>query len=205
MWAPASPTPHTVPTPQHTRPQASATPQSVATVPRTGDTSKGKVATIIGITLAMFLGIFLMTQLVAGGARDNVWDSAVSKVVGGTVVKVQGDKAISFNSDPKRDCDLDDFPSYTRSGIQTIDRPAYEACESSADLDFSISVTQTNMYLTTFVTEIGLPESFLDELSRVRGLDGTQTREYANTKVGPVKVTYKYDGSNGIYVLIERK
>lgn len=140
----------------------------------------------------------------AQAERAKVWHAAASIAVAGDGVQVLDSRTVSFSSDAKRRCDTDDYPSYTRSGIKTVNWDAYEACQTGADLAFELSSAQTLTYLSYFVQEIGVPEAFLDRLSHLRGLDGTQSQEYADTRVGPVLTTFSYDGGNGLYVRVER-
>lgn len=136
--------------------------------------------------------------------QSAIWQSSVDKAKSAPGVTVNDDNTITFQSERKTDCDADDYQKYDYWIGETTDWDALKRCRDTADLKFAASATGALANVSTFADNVGIPSSFKTRLGTVRGLDGTQEVDFADSRTGPLHVTYSYDGGNGLFVQIQR-
>jgi hypothetical protein len=140
----------------------------------------------------------------AANGRILAWDSAVATASSEPFVTVDSEDAITFRSARKKYCDPDDFMHYDGGWGETVNWDAVETCKLQAEVNFSDSAMAAVARIETFAAQVGIPASFSARLTAARGLDGTQQVEFEDTKAGPLRATFSYDGGNGVFLQIER-
>ncbi len=163
------------------------------------------VAAVVGaLVIVVGGGYYLWASAEQGKLSEQTqsWNSAVSAVAPEPYVTVS-ENAITFRSGSKKYCDPKDFMHYDGWG-ESVNWDSVESCKAQAEVNFNDSATVTVRRIEKFATQVGIPASFTERLTAARGLDGTQQVDFADTKVGPLRAVFSYDGGNGIFVQIER-
>lgn len=185
---------------------AGATPgPEVSAAAQTRPTSSRRTWVVVGVSAAIALvlavgGLFAF-QLITAFQQGTTWGQATAAASGGTLS--DDGTTISFESDSRNDCDADDYQTWSSWGSRT-DWDALGRCEDRADLRFATSAVETFDAVVAFADSVGIPGSFEDQLSQLRGLDGRVEETYS-TSAGEVTVTFAYDGGNGLFVQFERQ
>lgn len=156
----------------------------------------------------------------AGAGQDARWASEVAQISDGGASVADDRSSVRFASGGSSACTeaevvavyvnlLSGYAAQYGEAVGALyvpiaTRDAPVLCESAKRAQFSSVVKASQAQVVGFLLAIEAPERVTAELDGLRGVDGTREIS-AQTAAGVVAIQARYDGSNGLDVLILRE